>query len=144
MAARKYIPKHKRTQEQLDAEVKPKDSRLQAPGYLSDLQQEAWNEIVDSVPSDWFRPSDVGLLVAFCIASTMHKKAQLLVESEGMTIEDHHGNMKPHPAFTIMNQQTVVMANMAVKLRLCPSARYDKTKAGKELRDVKGPRPWGR
>lgn len=119
------------------------DARLEAPAHLTEAQAAEWNEIVNSLPADYFRPGDVPLLAAFCTASAIYKEAQRHMEEHGMVITDEHGRMRANPASQILTAQASSMAQMAVKLRLCPSARNSAGKAGRDSAGSgQAKRPW--
>lgn len=128
--------------------------RLSAPENLTAEQAQEWRNIVDSLPADYFRPGDIPLLSAFCVASAFYKAATAQMQAEGIVLDGPDKFSKegicigqerryPHPAASILQSQASAMAQMAIKLRLCPSARYTEqkaaTKAGVRAKDK---RPW--
>jgi P27 family predicted phage terminase small subunit len=123
--------------------VKLSDARIGAPAHLTDEQRLEWDSIVDSLPADYFRPGDIPLLAAYCTASTFYKRAAVDMEQRGMYIRDDRGREYTNPAHQVLTSQAGAMAQMAVKLRLCPSARYSEkqasTKAGSAALSS---RPW--
>ncbi|MEO6711152.1 MAG: P27 family phage terminase small subunit, partial [Planctomycetota bacterium] len=95
-----------------------------------------------SLPSDWFRPADIPLLAAYCAASDLYKQALLMIQAEGIVIGDGD-RRKSHPAANILVTQANSMATMAMKLRLCPSARYSEKAANTKASATAGSnRPW--
>ena len=119
------------------------DERIAPPPSLTEEQADAWHRIVNSLPADYFRPGDAPLLAAFCIASVFHLKAAKDIESRGITLVDHKGNEYVNPNHQMLTSQASAMAQMAVKLRLCPSARMSgKSAAGKNGAAPKTVRPW--
>ncbi len=121
-------------------------ARLAPPGDLSPSAQAEWRQIVDSLPADWLRPSDAHLLRAYCVASEVHRMATETLLREGLTVETITGGEKAHPASGIMALNASTMANIAVKLRLCPSSRYTAERAGTKARNAvaQATRPWER
>lgn len=118
-------------------------SRIAPPPHLTEAQADEWRAIVDSLPSDYFRPGDVPLLAAYCVAATFYKRAAADMESRGMTCMDDKGREYVNPTHQVLTSQASAMAQMAVKLRLCPSARYtEKTAATKAGARAAGARPW--
>lgn len=118
-------------------------SRLAAPVHLTPEQARGWREIVDSLPGDYFRPGDVPLLAAFCVAAGLYKQATAAVADDGMVMTADKGRLYAHPGVSVMQNMAGSMAQMAVKLRLCPSARYTaKTGATKAGSRASGARPW--
>lgn len=119
------------------------DDRLAAPAHLTPQQATEWTAIVDSLPADYFRPGDVPLLAAYCTAAVFYKRAAADLESRGLSLMDDKGREFVNPAHQILTSQASAMAQMAVKLRLCPSARYtEKTADTKTRRSGGGKRPW--
>lgn len=118
-------------------------ARLPAPEHLTAEQAAEWTAIIDSLPGDYFRPGDVPLLAAFCTASALYKEATARVREDGMVITLDNGRMAAHPAVSVMQQMGGTLAQMAVKLRLCPSARYTEQKAAtKAGASAARARPW--
>jgi len=66
------------------------------------------------------------------------------MKRDGITIINARGNQMAHPAASILTSQASAMAQMAVKLRLCPSSRTTsartETKAKAGVAAAK--RPW--
>jgi P27 family predicted phage terminase small subunit len=119
-------------------------NRMDAPAHLSEAQAAEWSLIVNSLPADFFRPSDVPLLGSFCVASAFYKEAAAMIQAEGIVLEMDNGRKYPHPAKDLLTSQASAMAQMAVKLRLCPSSRYtEKTAATKTPTSASGQaKPW--
>lgn len=118
-------------------------ARIGAPAHLTEEHRAEWTAIVDSLPADYFRPGDVPLLAAYCIAATFYKRAAADMEARGLHLCDDKGREYVNPAHQVLTSQASAMAQMAVKLRLCPSARYsEKTAATKTGAGSKPSRPW--
>jgi P27 family predicted phage terminase small subunit len=115
--------------------------RVQPPAHLTVEQREEWESIVNSLPADYFRPGDIPLLASFCAASALYKKALLMIQEEGIVIE-LNGRKYAHPAKDVLTSQASAMAQMAVKLRLCPSARYSEKSAATKSSGGGSKRPW--
>ena len=124
--------------------VRLTDARIQPPEHLTNKELDEWHAIVDSLPADWFRPADISLLAAYCTASAIYKQARQAIEEHGIMIMDPaKGRYYANPAQTLLSTQASAMAQMAVKLRLCPSARYEAKKAGAAGAGAKSTkRPW--
>lgn len=117
--------------------------RLAAPTSLTAEQAEEWAAIVDSLPADYFRPGDVPLLAAYCVAASLYKRAAADLEARGLTLTDDKGRELVNPVHQILTSQASAMAQMAIKLRLCPSARYSEKQAATKTGDSAKPaRPW--
>ncbi len=120
-------------------------ARLPVPAYLSEAQAAEWKGIVDSLPASYFRPGDAPILGVYCVASALYKQALEALNREGMILEEVKsrtvktdgtvvevgGRKYAHPAKDILSSQAASMAQMAVKLRLCPSARTEKAAGAK-------------
>jgi P27 family predicted phage terminase small subunit len=123
--------------------VKVSDKRLPPPPGLTPDQVEQWSSIVNSLPAEYFRPGDAPLLAAFCIASVFHQRAADDIERRGICLCDDKGREYVNPNHQMLTSQASAMAQMAVKLRLCPSARMSgKAANGKSGQSAKGARPW--
>ena len=120
------------------------DERIEAPVSLTPEQKSEWDAIVTSLPANYFRPGDVPLLAAFCIASVFHKRAATDIETRGVTLMDDRGREFINPSHQLLTSQASVMAQLAVKLRLCPSARMSgKASQAKTGETAQAKRPWG-
>ena len=117
------------------------DARIEPPSHLDEDEAAIWHAIVDSLPADYFRPGDAPLLAAFCTASVFYERARSDLKERGLSIMDDRGRESVNPAHQILTSQASAMAQMAVKLRLCPSARYSERKAG-AVQAKTGGRPW--
>lgn len=124
--------------------VRLSGARMAAPEWLNEAEGLEWTAIVASLPADYFRPADGPLLAAYCVASALHKMARAEIEADGMTIEMDNGRKQMNPAVTVLQYQAGTMAQLAVKLRLAPSARYTPkstaTKAGSTA--LPSRKPW--
>ena len=122
--------------------VKVSGARVSAPAHLTPSQHAEWTLIVNSLPADYFRPGDIPLLGSFCAASALYKEALMMIQAEGIVL-DGGGRRYAHPAKDILTSQASAMAQMAVKLRLCPSARYtEKSAQTKTSAGSTKARPW--
>jgi len=103
-------------------------ARIDPPAYLDEAALKKWQEIMASLPANFFRAGDGPLLGAYCTAMSFYEQAAIQIQLEGIVIDDGKRRMA-HPAKDILTSQASAMAQMAVKLRLCPSARYDEKQA---------------
>jgi P27 family predicted phage terminase small subunit len=123
--------------------VPASQSRLDPPDFLACAPAKEWRDIVNSLPAGYFRPSDVPMLAAFCISSACHKELAEIIQREGLIIESAKGTKIANPASRMMLEHAGAMAQMAIKLRLCPSARFTKgEKPQKGIAGGGGARPW--
>jgi P27 family predicted phage terminase small subunit len=117
--------------------------RMDAPDHLTPEQVLEWRSIVDSLPANYFRPGDAPLLAAYCIAAAFYKAAAADMQARGLTMVDDKGREYVNPAHQVLTSQASSMAQMAVKLRLCPSSRYsEKTASTKAGSSALPDRPW--
>lgn len=103
------------------------------PKPLRDMTKRAkslWREIVDSLPPDYFRPSDLPLLRSYCEAASSWELANLKVQEYGSTVKTSWGE-RVSPWVTMRKEMTGEMRDCATKLRLCVNSRMDTRKAGK-------------
>jgi P27 family predicted phage terminase small subunit len=141
--AREQMKRGRKSLEELTV-VPMSDQRPVAPPSLSDDQREEWDSIVNSLPADYFRPGDTPLLAAFCTASVFYRKAAEDISVRGISLMDDKGREYANPSHQLLTSQASAMAQMAVKLRLCPSARMTGKGAQSKSGDsAKGVRPWG-
>ena len=118
-------------------------ARLKPPPDMADAPRKEWRAIVNSLPADYFRPSDVSLLAAYCVWAAYARQCRVEIDRDGITIDNGNGRRIPHPATHVLQSATAAMSQMAVKLRLCPSSRYDdRTAATKANGDANARRPW--
>jgi phage terminase small subunit len=95
-------------------------SPLAAPADLSEGAARIWRSIVAATPTAHFRASDAPLLRAYCEACAMTDKA--LAELTGSHAV---ANGKLSPWLAVFEKTTRVQNALAIRLRLCPSARSD-------------------
>jgi len=123
--------------------VRVSGERFQPPPEFNEAQAREWRMIVDSLPADYFRPSDISLLSAYCISAAFYRQAAEEMSRDGIVYVDERGKRMTNPAHAVLTSQASAMAQIAVKLRLCPSARYSEkvaaTKAGSSAAPL---RPW--
>ena len=118
-------------------------ARLAPPPGLTEEQLTEWHAIVDSLPADYFRPGDAPLLAAFCVAAVFHRRAAEDIERRGMTLVTEKGHEYVNPSHQLLTSQASVLAQLAQKLRLCPSARMTgKSAERKGGERAKNARPW--
>lgn len=118
-------------------------ARMPAPPHLTPEQAAEWRAIVDSLPADYFRPGDAPLLAAYCMAAVFYRRAAADMEQRGMYMADDKGREFVNPSHQVLTSQASSMAQMAVKLRLCPSARYSEKQASSRAGTASRPsRPW--
>ena len=117
--------------------------RIVAPESLTAEQKDEWDQIVNSLPAEYFRPGDAPLLAAFVVASVFHRRAASDIEARGIALVDDKGREYVNPSHQMLTSQASAMAQMAVKLRLCPSARMTgKAAQSRNGGQAQKARPW--
>lgn len=119
-----------------------KKSRAKPPRHLSKLAKQAWKQIVNTLPAEHFRASDLFLLEAYCEAYATWRDAQIeLAKPENkFTVVSHTGFETANPLLNVIKQASSSMAQLSTKLRLAPNARISNSKAGHEEQPVKSKR----
>jgi P27 family predicted phage terminase small subunit len=110
-------------------------ARIQAPEFLEPEEIQEWNSIVESLPADYFRASDISLLSAYCVSSALYKQCRAEVKKYGLMMVAENGRYYANPAAGMMQQQASAMSQMSVKLRLAPQSRYSGQKASTMVPD---------
>lgn len=88
-----------------------------------------------ALPVDHFRPQDWPLLRSYCEAEALHFKATAVLDKDGAVIEvtNKFGTSEQRsPWFDVQKQSASTMAMLATKLRMCPNARIDPKRAGRD------------
>ena len=98
-------------------------SKLIAPPELSKKQKQFFDEIVNSLPADYFSPADGPLLAAYCAAADHYREALQTVNQQGQILETDAGKQYAHPAIKLFQSHCATMALLAQKLKLNPAAR---------------------
>ena len=104
--------------------------RPRTPSRLSKVGKKLWRDIVNSLPVDWFKDSDLPLLESYCLLYSQVRECEQALETESLVITDVNGMVRPNPWHKILMDNTVKMATLATKLRLCPNARHSGNVAG--------------
>ena len=107
-----------------------------APDHLKGNAITLWNEIVESLPTDFFRAGDLPLLEAYVISATHKRQLDEKLNAEGLMFDG-----EVHPALRISRDEATLMASLAVKLRLCQSSRTRPESANLKV-TLSGNRPW--
>lgn len=104
------------------------NSRPEPPDGLSKREIELWQEIVKSLPADWFRASDLPLLASYCQAAAQNEQAAKELAASSLVLKNGK-ILYRNPLIAIQHAAALRMGALASKMRLCQSARYDKNKA---------------
>lgn len=103
-------------------DIKPAE-RVQPPKGMSARDRKLFQAIVAGLPADHILPQDVPMLRDYCQAAGRSQDAQAAITKLGLLIPGAKGSLKANPAIAIRTAAAGVMAQLAVKLRICPSAR---------------------
>lgn len=117
--------------------VKPM-GRVDAPAGLTAEEKGHWDEIVNSMPADWFSGSSVPVLVEYVRAKTSCDLCHLSVAAamaggEPKEIES---------AMKIRDMESRRLVSLATKLRLTQQSRYTPKAANTAAKKVGNTRPW--
>ena len=115
------------------------ESRRKPPEPPADLTSGAlalWKSIVSSLPADFFRPGDLPLLQAYVTSADRKRQVDAMIVEHGMIYDG-----KVHLGLKISRDEGTLMASLAVKLRLCQSARTRPESAQLHASHA-GMRPW--
>ena len=135
--------KEKKTKPARMSVVTLSDARISPPdGLLTVFQAGLWRQIVDSLPADFFRPSDIPLLAAYCKAWSFYLQASAEIEANGVVLRDARDRVYANPAQSMVVTQASAMSQLSAKLRLSPSSRISARTAGSKSDKPAGQRPW--
>ena len=86
--------------------------RIEPPSDLTPIEARTFREVVANCPSSQFVESDIPLLVSFCQATLLSRKAAKALASDP-------------GALIVWDRAVKVQAMLAMRLRLAPSSRSD-------------------
>jgi P27 family predicted phage terminase small subunit len=108
-------------------------TRAKPPKGFPDKARGTWKRIVNSLPHDHFRLSDLPLLEKYCMADCIYWQAMQKVLDRGeLAIVTEKGYSLPDIYLTVANKQVQIMTALSGKLRLAPNSRISHSKAGFE------------
>lgn len=96
--------------------------KVKPPKTLSVAAKKVWIKLVDSVPNDQFNDADFVILATYCETYAIMMQANWFVNFEGAVIHERGKSCK-NPWFSVAQESASKIASLAIKLRLCPSAR---------------------
>jgi len=108
------------------------------PDYLTSEQREVWRKVLDDLPADWFRDSNLDLLASYCRHVIASRRVAQLIEIEEKS--DAFSPSNYDLLLRMQNRESRALATMGTKLRLTQQALVarDKTKP----RQTPGKKPW--
>src|SRR5215213_11659691 len=98
------------------------------PDYLTSEQREVWRKVLDDLPADWFRDSNLDLLASYCRHVIASRRVAQLIEIEEKS--DAFSPSNYDLLLRMQNRESRALATMGTKLRLTQQALVarDKTK----------------
>lgn len=106
--------------------VDGRPSPLVAPSDLPAAAAKVWRGLTASTPPDHFRASDVPVLRTYCVTAAM------LAEAEAELAKGAVVDGKVSPWVNVHERLSRTLATLALRLRLCPSARQDPKTTGRQ------------
>ncbi|HKQ14443.1 MAG TPA: P27 family phage terminase small subunit [Steroidobacteraceae bacterium] len=100
---------------------------LLAPVDMSAPARAIWDSVVAAVRAEHFHASDLPLLRSYCEASALADQAAAELAAHGAVVDG-----KLSPWLAVHEKATRTQNTMAVRLRLCPSARNDPKTTGRK------------
>ena len=86
------------------------------PGMTSTARA-IWKRAVDAYPPDHFKPQQYDLLMAYCEAGALHRKAVREIYKDSPVIEQKNGVIKENVWVGIMDKMAGRMQGLSVKLQ---------------------------
>jgi phage terminase small subunit len=114
--------------------VDGRPERLKPPAGLSPRERALFNHIVNSLPPEHFRPSDMTLVARFVESAALAEKAAVELR-KGAVIDG-----KASPWLVVQEKCIRAVTALAARLRLSPQSRLDQRSAARE--QVPYRRPW--
>jgi phage terminase small subunit len=110
--------------------------RLRPPDDLTEAERAIWRQITESLPPERFHASDTPLLRSYVVAS-----ARVVQAGERLRRGAVRAG-KVSPWFGAWERALRLQLSLARSLRLLPSARLDRTVAGRHARRDSSAQPW--
>lgn len=110
------------------------------PPELGEDGGRRWSEIVDALPADYWRPSDLRLLGDMIVCERYVHECDEIIVRESHVVSGATGALVTNPAVTARKGYLATIIMIQRALRLPPSTRYDKKAA--KLGQTAGKRPW--
>lgn len=122
------------------AEVRALDGALSkapiAPSWLPEHGKKEWRRVVPQLVADRkIAAHELQTVEAYCLAVANMRQAEAIVAKDGPTYISPHGEVKRHPATTLVKEAMEAARRLASELGLTPAART-KNKGGAPGNDV--------
>ncbi len=115
----------------------------QPPVPLTPTQREVWRAVVDSPAGNMITPEAEPLLIAYCQTSERADQIRRVLDSMADEQLLTEGGFARFERYMAQAERTSrMLANLAMKLRIAPSARVHKESAGTISARPRGARPW--
>lgn len=101
----------------------PEGDLYDAPEWMSAGQKESWAYAIEHAPEGLLKKLDRAAFTSFIIAEDRHRRAEIMVEQEGMTLVSVRGNAMPHPMLSEARLQAQIMLKAAGEIGFTPSSR---------------------
>jgi hypothetical protein len=112
--------------------------RAPPPDHLTDEQARVWREVLDDLPADWFRGSNLPLLETYCRHIVAARRIAQLIELEEKS--DAFDPANYDLLLRMQDRETRALATMGTKLRLTQQSILHKD--AKKPRQPPGKKPW--
>jgi phage terminase small subunit len=118
--------------------------RPQPPAHLGERERAEWAAIIARMGEALLPRETHGLLATFCAVKIQLETINEALAAFGARVpEDKQGWQRYRELTRMRGQLSGQLSSLAVKLRLAPSARYDRHWVGAEARRRAGrPPPW--
>lgn len=97
--------------------------RPPAPVYLRDDVRDFWENVVLSLPADWFINADLAGFELYCTSYCDWRECEQRARDEGRVYMDDKGILRMNPWQQIADKKYYQVALWATKLKLTPSSR---------------------
>lgn len=97
-------------------------AHLGAPAHLTPFQREVWAELAGML-ENIVRESDAPMVELAAVAYASYRDLQALVDGEGYTVVDDHGNVKANPTVQMRDRSMKMYMDLSARLGLSPADR---------------------
>jgi len=116
--------------------------RPSPPKDMTAREAELWRSIVDAFPAGHFMPAHLSLLRAYVGALDLHERASAEARGAPLTVRGGAGGQVVNPVFKVQDTAARLAMSLAVKLRLTPTARRERTAPPAAGGNDPARRPW--
>jgi hypothetical protein len=118
----------------LNVNVDGRPERLKPPASLPKPERQLFLNIVNSLPPEHFRPSDLVLMTRYVEASALAERA-----AAQLRLEPVQENGKPSGWLAIADKMGRSLVSLSQRLRLSPQSRLDAKSAAREPQTFRAP-----